>query len=297
MTGEIFDIKRFAVHDGPGIRCTAFLKGCPLRCIWCQNPEGLRAGTEIAYLPLQCIGCGACTGACQSGAIRLDSGGITIDRNSCTRCGACADICPTGAILPKGREISPAELVAELAKDEVFFRSSNGGITLSGGEPLFRSEFTAEVLRLAKVRGYHTAVETCLYLSTDTFRQLIDLPDLWIVDLKIWDDKAHQRMTGRSNRLILANYEQLVRSGQAVLTRIPVIPDCTDAEENLTSLGRYIAEVNPVGKVEPLFYNPLAESKYRNYGIDYPLLGTGPYTAEAQNGFRRMIAATGANVL
>ena len=297
MTGEVFDIKRFAVQDGPGLRATAFLKGCPLGCVWCHNPEGKRPGLEIGTLPLQCIGCGACLKVCQSGAIRLEGSGIAIARERCTRCGLCASACPAGAILARGRELTAAALVEELAKEEVFFKSSGGGVTLSGGEPLAQPAFMTEVLGLAKERGYHTAVESCLHAPAHLFEGLIKLPDLWIADLKLWDAGAHQKLTGLSNQLILQNYARLAESGQAVLTRIPIIPGCTDAEENLLSLGRYIARVNPHSKVELIFYNPLAGAKYKNYDLDYPLFGAGPYAQEEQRSFRGLVAATGVCVI
>ena len=297
MTGDIFDIKRFAVHDGPGIRCTVFLKGCPLDCVWCHNPEGKRLGLEIGYFPFQCIDCGACFKECQSGGIKRSNGSIAIDRDRCTRCGKCSEACPPKAIITKGGKTTVDALMKEFSKEEVFFQSSGGGITLSGGEPLFQPEFTAEILRIAKVRGYHTAVETCLHTSFDIFNMFMDMPDLWIVDLKILDDDEHKKMTGRTNRLILKNYERLAASRRPMLTRIPVVPDCTDSEENLTSLGQYISKVNYGGKVELIFYNPLAESKYKNFDIGYTLFGSAQYTAERQNDFRKMVAATGVCVI
>jgi len=297
MTGELFGIKRFAVHDGPGIRCTAFLKGCPLRCIWCHNPEGVRKGTELGYLPLQCIRCGDCVTQCPHDVIRLDCNGAAINRTRCTRCGVCADGCPAGALFVKGRTLTAAELIEECSKEEVFFQSTGGGITLSGGDPLFQPEFTAEVLRMAKGKGYHTAVETCLYATKDVLDALIELPDLWIVDLKIWDDKEHQKLTGQTNQQILRNYERLIDAGKPLMTRIPIIPGCTDSKENLVSLGQYIAKQNPGSVVEPMFYNPLAESKYKNYDMPYSLFDALPYTAAQQQRFRAIIATAGINVI
>lgn len=297
MTGEVFDVKRFAIHDGPGIRCTAFLKGCPLNCAWCHNPEGKRPGFEIGYFPYQCIGCGACIDVCQNGAISYDAGGIVIDRVKCMRCGKCGSVCPSKAIVTKGAEMTADALMEKFTKDEVFFQTSGGGITMSGGDPLYQPEFTVKVLRMAKEKGYHTAVDTCLYAPDDIIHMLMDLTDLWIVDLKIWDDNVHKEMTGQTNRLIFANYEKLAESGRVLLTRIPVIPGYTDARENLTALGRYIAKVNPGGKVELMFYNPLAESKYKNFNIQYTLFGTGQYTEKQQEEFRKIIAVTGACVI
>jgi len=293
MTGEIFDIKRFAVHDGPGIRCTAFLKGCPLACIWCHNPEGKRPGPEICCQPQACIGCGACISICPSSAIRSGEKGVVIDRERCVRCGKCAAACPADALSAKGYALSPEELVAEFEKDLVFFKTSGGGITLSGGDPLFQPTFAYAVLELAKAKGLHTAVETCLHAPAEAVEALLEVVDLWLCDIKIFDNGEHKRLTGRSNKLILSNYELLVHRERSLITRIPVIPGCTDSAENWTAIGRYAASVNPTGTVELMFYNPLGQSKYPSFGMDYRLSGSGPYTAEQQDAFREMVAATG----
>ena len=181
----------------------------------------------------------------------------------------------------------------ELARDEVFFRTSGGGITLSGGDPLFQSKFTAEVLQIAKSKGYHTAVETCLYASSEAISELCGLVDLWLTDLKIRNDSEHKRLTGRSNRQILKNYEYLARHNHPMLTRIPVIPGCTDSNENLVDLGRYIAKTNPTAHVELMFYNPLAASKYQSYDITYLLSGSNAYTLVRQNELKTLMASTG----
>lgn len=297
MTGEVFDIKRFAVHDGPGIRCTAFLKGCPLGCIWCHNPEGKRSGLEVGHFPTPCIHCMLCVRACPQGAIREEAGSLVIEQGLCTRCGQCVAVCPSGAMVAKGETMTVDALMAEFAKEEVFFQASGGGITLSGGDPLFQPGFTGQVLKAAKARGYHTAVETCLFAAGDVFDSLLSLPELWLVDLKLWDDHRHQKLTGQTNRPILRNYEQLASSGRPMLTRIPVIPGCTDDEENLCALAAYIGKTNPGGQVELMFYNPLAASKYEHYHMDDCLGRQKPYTAAQQEDFRRLVAAQGIHVI
>ncbi|MCL2162841.1 MAG: glycyl-radical enzyme activating protein [Oscillospiraceae bacterium] len=318
MIGEVFDILRFAVHDGPGIRCTAFFKGCPLNCIWCHNPEGKKSGHEVCCLPTLCIGCASCIKVCQNSAIsfshddsvvldknKVCNPHIKINRQKCVNCANCAKVCPSGAIMTKGRLMTANELVEEFSKEDVFFHASNGGITISGGEPLFQPEFMAEVLKKANEKGYHTTVETCLFASADVFNNLIILPNLWIVDLKIFDENEHKKMTGVSNLSILCNYERLAtvmqsNEGQftsAMITRIPVIPNYTDSEENLIALGEYISRVNPGCKVELMFYNPLGESKYKNLDLDYPLFGVGQYTAAQQSNFQDLVASTGVEVV
>ncbi len=292
MTGEIFDIKRFAVHDGPGIRVTAFLKGCPLRCAWCHNPEGRRPGVEICLLKPQCVGCGACAKACPNGAL-VFGGAPSIRRERCIRCGMCAKACPAGAIAAKGEQITAEELVAEFSKEEIFFQTSNGGVTLSGGDPLFQPKFTAATLRLARARGYHTALETCLYAEPSVFEALLDLPDLWIVDIKLMDEEEHKKKTGRSNAPILENYRRLAASGREMLTRIPVIPGYTDSIDNLKAIGSFIAATSPIREAELMFYNPLAESKYQSYDMEYGLFRAKPYTEEQKDYYRKILAGSG----
>ncbi len=294
MKGEIFDIKRFAVHDGPGIRATAFLKGCPLDCIWCHNPEGKRAGVDIRYNPRACIRCGACAAACPESAICLE-GGIQIERTKCARCGRCALVCPASAISAAGYEIGADELIREFKKEEIFFRET-GGITLSGGDPLFQPRFAKAVLEKAKEAGCHTAIETCLYAPEDVIESLIGAVDLWIADIKHLDAHEHRRLTGVENGPILSGYELLVKRGCKLLTRVPVIPGATDSPENLRAIGRYIAAVNQKGEVELMFYNSLGESKYAAYGLGGAMKGE-TYSAARKKEIVNLMAGTGINLV
>ncbi len=194
-------------------------------------------------------------------------------------------------------KITAEALVAELSKEEIFFQASGGGITLSGGDPLFQPEFTAETLRLARAKGFHTALETCLYAAPSVLEALLDLPDLWIVDIKLMDEEEHKKKTGRSNAPILKNYERLAASGRPMLTRIPIIPGYTDSIDNLNSIGKYIAATNAKSAAEPMFYNPLAESKYKSYDMEYSLLRAQPYTEEQEDYYRNIITAAGVAVI
>lgn len=292
LFGEIFDIKRFALHDGPGIRCTAFLKGCPLSCIWCHNPESQRSGPEICSNPQACIHCGKCISVCPNQALQFADEKIEIDRNRCNRCGKCSNCCPAKALTLKGYQISDKALMQEFKKESVFFASS-GGITLSGGEPLLQADFSRSVLQKSKEHNFHTAIESCLFASTEVLESLIDFVDLWICDIKLYDEDEHKKLTGSSNRIIFQNYEYLLRRNCQILTRIPVIPSCTDSEKNLFSIGKYIALNNPEGSVELMFYNPLGESKYKSYGMDYKLNGVDPYIKQEQENFKKIVASTG----
>ncbi|MDL2217737.1 glycyl-radical enzyme activating protein [Christensenellaceae bacterium OttesenSCG-928-M15] len=295
--GEVFEYKRFAVHDGPGIRTTAFLKGCPLRCIWCHNPEGMRRGASLHYIKSLCIGCGACKNVCDQNAISIRQDQPAIDRTVCTNCGACKNVCPTGALEIKGCLVDASEVVEEFQKDALFYQTSGGGVTLSGGDPLFQWQFAREILRLSKEKGYHTAIETSLYAKNQVVRSLMDVIDLWICDLKLFDPSAHSRLTGANNAPILENYQHLAKSGAAMLTRIPMIPGCTDSEENLVALGRYIAQTNPKGKVELMFYNPLGASKYQGYGIEAAMPKQKPYTERQQRELIALLESTGVAII
>jgi len=265
MTGTIIDIKRFTLHDGHGIRSTVFLKGCSLRCAWCQNPEGLDATLGLWYIAKQCIRCGDCRTACPEGAIRLSPDSdpfVRVDRDLCTRCGACVTTCPTGALSFDGSKVSTEEAAATLLRDVEFYRQSGGGITISGGDPLVQHEFALEVLRLCKEERVHTAIETCLLGNWQIVESFIPLTDLFIVDLKIADSALHAEYTGRPNVLVLDNYSRLARAGAALLTRVPLIPGITATEANITALARFIRDKNPGGNVELINFNPLAVSKY-----------------------------------
>jgi pyruvate formate lyase activating enzyme len=269
MDGTIIDIKRFTLHDGEGIRSTLFLKGCGLRCAWCQNPEGLDAALGLWYIAKQCIRCGACEASCPVRAISLHAETdpfVRIDRESCTRCGACVAACPTTALSFDGSRVSAEEAAGTLLRDIQFYRQSGGGVTISGGDPLVQHEFALEVLRLCRREGVHTAIETALSGSWDILQLFVPLTDLFIVDLKIADSALHAEYTGRPNDLILENYARLARSGVQLLTRVPLIPGITGTQKNVTAIASFLRERNPGGRVELINFNPLAVNKYSLMG-------------------------------
>jgi pyruvate formate lyase activating enzyme len=265
MIGTIIDIKRFTLHDGPGIRSTLFLKGCSLRCAWCQNPEGLDAALGLWYLASQCIRCGRCESSCPVDAISLHADTdpfVRIDRQLCTRCGACVTACPTTALSFDGSSVSAEEAAATLTRDVEFYRQSGGGITISGGDPLVQHEFALEVLGLCKKDGVHTAIETGLSGSWEVLQRFIPLTDLFIVDLKIANRALHAEYTGRLNDLILDNYSRLTKAGVQLLTRMPLVPGITATEGNVREMARFIRDKCPGGSVELINFNPLAINKY-----------------------------------
>lgn len=271
MNGTVFDIKRFAVHDGAGIRSTLFLKGCPLRCPWCQNPEGLRRQIRLWNKPTACVQCGTCAQVCPSGAVTLGDR-VHIDPASCDGCGRCVEACPAAAMEMDGWEISAEEAAKLLLRDRPFF-GKTGGVTLSGGEMLTQPEFAAEVLQRCHEAGVNTAVETCLYAPWETADALRPVTDHFLIDIKYFDSAVHQAVIGVPNGMILENYTRLVQAGEDVLVRTPLIPGYTATEENIRAIARFVAETDRDGKYELLNFNPLCRSKYAALERAYPVEG------------------------
>lgn len=264
----IVDIKRNALDDGPGIRILIFFKGCPLSCVWCQNPETKSPNQEIAFYREDCGECGRCLEACQRNAIKF-SYQYRIDRSLCNLCGECIKVCPNEALKFVGREYQIRELVDIILKDKIFYQNSGGGVTLSGGEPLYHMEYVNQLLKELKKEGIHVCIETCGYYNREKFNELI-LPyvDLIYFDLKIFDPDLHLKYCRVRNEKIFSNFENLVKNQKVeVLPRIPLIPDITATEENLTRLSHYLRSLN-IKKIGLLPYNPLWLSKPEKIGVE-----------------------------
>nr|WP_321307093.1 glycyl-radical enzyme activating protein [uncultured Sphaerochaeta sp.] len=269
VLGNVFDIKRFAVHDGPGIRTTLFLKGCPLSCRWCHNPEGKSFRIELHHFFKKCLDCGYCLSSCPNHSLtRSAPKRINIDKALCSNMGQCVNICPSGALQFVGRKISVEEAVEELMKDKVFFERSGGGITLSGGDPLGQPKFAFEILKLCHQQGLHTAIETALFTTRETLEQLIPVTDLFLVDLKLFDDHEHMVWTGVSNQSIKKNIRFLQKSNVPIIHRVPLIPGVTALNENVEGICQFISEESRNNPIEFLNYNPLAGSKYSQMGLN-----------------------------
>ncbi|MDN5331901.1 MAG: pyruvate formate lyase activating enzyme, partial [Tepidanaerobacteraceae bacterium] len=236
--GIVTDIQHYCVHDGPGIRTVVFLKGCPLRCKWCSNPETQVAGYELGYNVGNCLGCGTCVKVCPKKCIELTETGVKIDRQRCTRCFKCQEACPTGALRRFGYLKSVEEVMKEVEKDRIFYEYSGGGITLSGGECLTQKEFTLELLRTSKKMGINTAIETTGHAEWEVLQEIAGFADYILYDLKHVDSERHEAMTGVSNTLIMGNLQRLVKIGFKPIIRIPVIPGYNDDRDTVSEFVR-----------------------------------------------------------
>jgi pyruvate formate lyase activating enzyme len=274
-SATVFDVQRFSIHDGPGIRTVVFFKGCALACEWCQNPEAMSSGPEIAYYEDRCIeGCTRCLAVCEDEALRPEREG-RVDFARCTHCGACVEHCPSHALRLIGRRWSARELLSEVGKDRSFFDSSGGGLTLSGGEPVLQSAFLTEFLPLAKQEGLHIALETAGAYAFAHMEPLIPWVDLWLFDLKVVDARRHSHYTGRENGEILANLEHILRLGSCVEVRMPVVPDRNTDAENVARTARLLGELG-VPSLQLLPYNHLWEAKLPRLASKGPALGLRP---------------------
>ncbi len=268
ITANVFDIKRFSINDGDGIRTTIFIKGCPLACRWCQNPEGLIPEISLWYAKNICVACKSCIAACEFHALSWDDQGIRIDHDACTRCGDCVTACPTGAIRFDAKQMSVEETIEEIEKDRPFY-GKDGGVTLSGGECMASPAFSLSVLRECRARGINAQIETSLFTKPETVDAFCETTDKIIADIKLIDPIRHKRATGVDNALILSNIERLAKKGANLLIRVPLIPGFTDDEENITGIARFVASLNADIPVELLNFNPMAREKYDSLRQEY----------------------------
>jgi pyruvate formate lyase activating enzyme len=284
VAGQVFNIQRFSLHDGPGIRTTVFLKGCPLRCVWCHNPEGWEGRAQVRLTANLCLRCGRCVEACAQGGHALTPDSHTLQLAACTRCGQCAAACPAGALELVGSRMTVDEVMAVVRRDLPFYEQSGGGMTLSGGEPLAQFDFTDALLQAAKTDGLHTAIETTALTSWERLVSLQPVVDLWLVDLKHTDDVRHRELTGVSNVEILANIHRMTAAGWPTVLRIPWVPTCNAEEEFLDGLVAWLTSMDTPPPVEFMPYHRLGVGKWEALG------GTSPIPAELPSATAEEIA-------
>ena len=266
-TSLIFDIKRYAINDGPGIRIVIFFKGCNLHCAWCHNPESISAKAEKLYSPSKCIKCGSCVEACEQNAITLSADGIVTDNQRCVMCGKCCEACPALALEMSGKVISVDEIITIIEKERVFFEQSGGGVTFSGGEPLLHSDLLIKLLEECGKRGIHRTVDTAGNVREETLLEVAKQTDLFLFDLKMMDSALHKMWTGSDNTLILQNLKKLAETGTGIIIRIPLIGGVNDSDENIEQTARFISELAGESKeVQLLPYHNIAQNKYQKLG-------------------------------
>jgi pyruvate formate lyase activating enzyme len=290
--GLVFNIQKFSVHDGPGIRTTVFLKGCPLRCAWCHNPEGIASERDILVIEVRCLRCGECNRACEVNPLGT---GTPFDFSqvpeNCVLCEKCAEACPTGARQVIGRRMGAEELVGEILQDRVFYEESGGGVTFSGGEPLMQWQFLRAALQACRAEGLHTAVDTSGFARSEDLLAVAEYTNLFLYDLKHMDDQRHREQTGVSNRLILENLRALGQTGCEIWVRVPLIPGVNDDRCNLENAAKFAASIPNVRQVCLLPYHATGTPKSMRLGHQTPWQPNGslskPRVDEAAQVFRQ----------
>lgn len=288
VKGKIFNIQRYSVHDGPGVRTLMFLKGCPLRCQWCSNPEGISPRTQIMFLKEQCAGCGMCARECPEGIHSIDvADGVpvhSVDRSKdCTGCRRCVKVCLRNALTISGTDMTPEQAMDELRRDSMFYLTSGGGVTLGGGEVTMQHAFATEVLRRCKAEGMNTAIETCGMVSWDVLKNFLGLVDLFLYDIKHIDAELHREYTGHGNEEILANLERLLDAGARVIIRIPLLKGYNDQPDVLDRTMAYLSRMGKgkrLAGVELLPYHKLGAHKYARLGMAYAIEDDPSFTGE-----------------
>lgn len=294
--GLIFDIKRFSIHDGPGIRTTIFLKGCPLHCVWCHNPEGISPTEEFQFWSKRCIACHECIQACECHALTFVNEKPVRDDRLCQFCGACVEACPAEAMDLIGRKTTVQEVIREIETDVLYYDQSGGGVTFSGGEPLLQIDFLDALLQVCKVRGIHTAVDTSGYVKYEDLHRVRLWADLFLYDIKIINEFKHLKHSGFPNRRILKNLIELSKSGAEIIIRIPIIPGINDSSEDIDQLREFLEGMERKHPVQLLPYHSAAIEKYSRMNSTYTLLDVRSPTADRLSEIAEQLESSGLSV-
>lgn len=292
----MFDIQKFSLHDGPGIRTTVFFKGCPLNCRWCHNPESQALGLEMMSQPRRCIRCGVCATVCGNGAIAPNGDSSSTDKEKCTLCGACVESCYAEAREIAGQEMTVAQVMAQIERDVAFYDESGGGVTFSGGEPLSQPDFLIALLRECKEQAIHTAVDTCGYTTWATLDNVREYVDLFLYDLKLMDSAKHRDFTGMPNELILKNLQTLSERGHNVILRVPIIPGINDGAQNIRQTGAFATALRGLVQVDILPYHHTALDKYNRLKKAYGLSEIRPPSEERMTEIAQILRGFGLQV-
>jgi pyruvate formate lyase activating enzyme len=298
--GLIFHTIHGSFVDGHGIRTTIFLKGCPLHCLWCCNPEGQNSFPELKFTPSKCSGCSRCIDICPTGAIELCDGeskkAVRIDRQKCDNCGKCTEVCYEGSLEIFGEYKSVEDVFNNAVKDEAYYRNSGGGITIGGGEPTYHADFTYELMKKLQERGIHVAIDTCGYVSHERGLQVLKEADLLLFDVKGIDPEKHLGNTGVKNKLILGNLKLLDKLGKPIIVRVPLIPGYNDSEQDLDAIAELLASLKSLERVDLLGYHEFGRIKHEQLGREYQLHGLKPLSEERLQQIKKLFEDRGLTV-